>query len=126
VRVVEERPCAVGTASLFRSRAMAYAVLPSVRSRTTRATTSSGVDLGRLRTTPWSRRTASAFRVRLRMKSRSSSAKTTAMCAIALPIGVPRRVVPSHGRRRLTRLQFPGWSRLRLGGSRGSIPRWLE
>jgi hypothetical protein len=26
-------PCAVGTASLFRSRAMAYAVLPSVRSR---------------------------------------------------------------------------------------------
>jgi hypothetical protein len=29
-------PCAVGTASLFKSRAMAYAVLPSVRSRTTR------------------------------------------------------------------------------------------
>jgi hypothetical protein len=45
-------PCAVGTASLFKSRAMAYAVLPSVRSRTTRATTSSGVDLGRPRTHP--------------------------------------------------------------------------
>jgi hypothetical protein len=28
VRVVGERPCAVGTASLFRSRAMAYTVLP--------------------------------------------------------------------------------------------------
>jgi hypothetical protein len=39
-------PCAVGTASSFRSRAMAYAVLPSVRSRTTRATTSSGVERG--------------------------------------------------------------------------------
>jgi transposase len=109
VRVVEEQPCAVGTASLFRSRAMAYAVLPSVRSRTTRATTSSGVDLGRPRTTPWSRRTASASRVRLRMKSRESSAKTTAMCAIALPIGVPRGVVPSHGGCRLTHLRFPGW-----------------
>ena len=59
--------------------------------------------------TPWSRRTASASRVRLRMKSRESSAKTTAMCAIALPIGVPHRVVPSHGRLRLIRLRFPGW-----------------
>jgi hypothetical protein len=79
---------------LVRSRAIAYAVLPSVRSRTTRATTSSGVDLGLQRTTPWSRRKASASRVRLRMKSRSSSAKTTAMCAIALPIGV-RVSIPS-------------------------------
>jgi len=43
---------------------MAYAVLPSVRSRKTRATTSSGVDLGRPRTTPWSLRTARASRVR--------------------------------------------------------------
>ena len=51
---------------------MAYVVLPSVRSRKTRATTSSGVDLGLPRTTPWSLRTASASRVRLRMKSRSS------------------------------------------------------
>jgi hypothetical protein len=32
-------PCAVGTASLFRSRAMAYAVLPSVRFRKPQATT---------------------------------------------------------------------------------------
>jgi hypothetical protein len=80
-------PHAVGTASLFRSRVMAYAVLPSVRSRNTRATTSCGVDLGRPTTTPWSLRTASASRVRLRMKSRSSSAKTT---------GGQRQVVPSY------------------------------
>jgi hypothetical protein len=33
-------PCAVGTASVFKSRAIAYAVLPSVRSRIMRATTS--------------------------------------------------------------------------------------
>jgi hypothetical protein len=62
--------------------------LASMRSRTTRAGTSSVVDVGRPRTTPWSRRTASASRVRLLMKSRSSSAKTAAMCAIALPVGL--------------------------------------
>ena len=43
-----------------------------------------GVDLGRPRTTPRSLRTASASCVRLRMKSRSSSANTTAMCAMRI------------------------------------------
>jgi hypothetical protein len=59
-----------------------------VRSRTMRATTSSGVDLGLPRSTPFTFLTCSASRVRILMKLRSSSAKTTAMRAIALPIGV--------------------------------------
>jgi hypothetical protein len=50
-----------------------------------RATTSSGVDLGLPSVTPFSFLTCSASRVRILMKSRSNSAKTTAMCAIALP-----------------------------------------
>jgi hypothetical protein len=125
VRVVEERPFAVGTASLFGSRAMAYAVLPSVRSRTTRATTSWR--------RPWSPEDdtvvashgqriprAASDEVALELREDHSHVRHR------LPIGVPHRVVPSQGRRRLTRLPFPGWCRPRLGGSRGSVARWLE
>ena len=53
---------------------MAYAVLPSVRSRAMRATTSSGVDLGLPSFTPFSFLTCSASRVRILMKSRPREA----------------------------------------------------
>jgi hypothetical protein len=51
----------------------------------TRATTSSGVDLGRPSVTPFSFLTCSASRVLILMKSRSNSGKTTPK---ALPVGV--------------------------------------
>jgi hypothetical protein len=86
--------------------------------RTTRATTSSGVDLGLPSVTPFSLLTCSASRVRILMKSRSSSANTTAMCAMALPIGV-RESIPSS----VTISRQPCSSDRRMSRAKSSVQR---
>ena len=77
------------------------------------------VDLDLPGVTPFSFLTRSASRVRILMKSRSSSANTTAMCAMALPIGlrvsipisvtISRQPCSSDRRSRRAKPQCGGW-----------------